>query len=1020
MTKTYWQQIQPLAVNRLAPHGAKYPYDTVEKSIMDDRLTSDFFKLLNGDWKFSYYKHPFHVPDDYFEIHYDDGQWDTIPVPSCWQMHGYDKAVYTNVAYPIPVDPPYVPSENPVGCYRMTFTVDQAWNERRTVLHFGGVSTAFTVYINGKELGYSEGTHLPSEFDITDHLHEGENLMAVEVYKWAASTYLEDQDHWRLHGIFREVYLYSTLKSYIEDYKIDSQLVNDFTDGLMEISTKITNPDKQALSLSYTVYDANGKTVVADTDAFEGDTCHRTFKVDKPSPWTAETPYLYQIVMVLKNGDGHTLDIRSRRFGFISVRMTKSQLLINGVSVILKGVNRHDTHPDKGYAVTREDMLLDIKVMKAHNINCVRTAHYPNDPYWYELCDRYGMYVMDEADLETHGLLRNARLGTCCIGQPVSVNDDPLWTESFIDRGVRMVERDKNHPSIISWSLGNESGFGRNHQAMAEAIRTIDDRPIHYEGAGNIACVDMISRMYPSLDEVLEEGRRKDADRPYFICEFLHSMGNSMGNQQEIWDAIYAHERLIGGCVWEWADHGIRTTNDDGEEYFAYGGDFGDYPNDKKFCIDGTVYPDRRPHTGLLEYKQVIAPVKVYDVNSKGKVLVENRYDFLTLDHLDMTYEVLNDGIVVHEGSRAVHGLEPHHITEVTFELPDRLNLIGEVFLNIYFSEKEGGTLLGSRNTIYTHQTLLNLKDTSGIQTVSSESETTSTTPITVNETGAFVTLSGEGFEIIFDKGYGKVASYNVGSQNLMADGFVENFWRAPTDNDEKGWVGRTDCPAGMWRKVGYDLLWRNVKDVQIFKSEDIVQIVVKSTHGKPAEDSVFDTTATYTISPEGKITVQIDYTPLVWCDSVPRMGVTMSMPAGFEQCRWYGRGPHESYSDKKESALIGIYEATVDEQFENYIVPQENGNKTDTRWLQVSSAQNKGLLFKSKGSFDVSVHHYTAQDLTKAMHTYDLKRRDETIVNIDLAQTGLGNGSCGPADVLEKYKLKPAACVLEFSVIPL
>ncbi len=800
----------------MAPHGAKYPYDTTSKALEDKRENSDYFKLLNGDWKFTYHEHPAYVPDGYYKVAYDDESWDTIPVPSCWQMHGYDRAVYTNVAYQIPVDAPNVPSENPVGCYRRTFAVDAGWKTRRTVLHFAGVSTAFTVYINGEEVGYSEGTHVPSEFDITDYLVDGDNVMAVEVYKWASSTYLEDQDYWRLHGIFREVYLYSSAKSYISDYKVDGQMVNDFVDGQVTIDTKIVNTNNEALTVKYTLYDADQKVVGEVTGTTEGDALSVKMALPKANPWTAETPYLYQVVFEMTDAAGQVIDIRARKFGFITVEMTKTQLLINGVSVILKGVNRHDTNPDRGYAVTREDMLLDLKVMKEHNINIVRTSHYPNDSYWYEICDEYGMYVMDEADLETHGFIRNAGLERNGIGQPVGVNDDAQWTESFIDRGVRMVERDKNHPSIISWSLGNESGYGRNHREMAKAIRAIDDRPIHYESAGHMSGVDMTSTMYPKLTEIIEEGRRSDVDRPYFICEFSHSMGNSMGNLQEIWDAIYAHERLIGGCVWEWADHGIRTTNEDGEEYFAYGGDFGDYPNDMKFCIDGMVYPDRKPHTGLTEFKQVIAPVKVYDVNKQGKILIENRYDFKTLDHLDVTYDLLNDGEVVYTG--VLEGVATKAQTKEAFEvpMPEGINLGSEVFLNLHFTEKEAGSLLGYKNVIYTNQILLNLDSREEVVIID-EPIVGVSKALEVSESGAFVKVTGESFQLTFDTAYGKISSYVSGDVNLVAEGLVENFWRAPTDNDERGWLVERiarQASGEMWVMTFYGVMLKTLRYV--------------------------------------------------------------------------------------------------------------------------------------------------------------------------------------------------------------
>lgn len=1011
MTRQYWKSLETISLNTLAPHAAKYPFDTVEKSLKDDRNASNFFQLLNGDWKFSFYKHPAYVPNDYYAVDFNDTEWAQIPVPSCWQMEGYGQAVYTNVAYPIPVDPPYVPEENPTGLYRHTFTVDEGWKNRRTILHFGGVATAFTVFVNGKEVGYSEGSHMPSEFDVSQYLQEGENLLAVEVYKWATCTYLEDQDYWRLNGIFREVYLYNTAPSYIGDYKVDGQLVNDYTEGDLTIVTSVDGQLNDGMTLECLIYDAEDLEVLKSSVAVVDGCASFSQNVGQVNQWNQESPYLYNLVLVLKDSNGNTLDIRSQKFGYITVEMTASQLLVNGVSVILKGVNRHDTHPDRGYAVTRDDMLQDIQVMIEHNVNCVRTSHYPNDPYWYELCNEYGLYVIDEADLEMHGYIYTDGHPDNGRNMAYALNDDKDWEPLFIDRALRMLERDKNHPSIIWWSLGNESGYGGNHVAMADVIRERDDRPIHYECAGIGLGVDMTSTMYPTVAEVEKQGQTRNIPRPYFICEFIHSMGNSMGNQDEYWELMYQYERLIGGCIWEWADHGIRDTNEDGEEYFAYGGDFGDYPNDLKFCIDGMVYPDREAHTGLLDFKQAVAPLKVRQKGSEGQFEIENRYDFSTLEGLDLTYEVMNDGFFVEGGSIEMPLVLPHESITLKVEIQGEYS--GEVFVNLYFMEKEAKSLLGFKNEIYKAQLPI---DSPAFSKCVLEDRPSKIEKVEETELELKVHVSGQ--EITYDKTYGKLCGYKIDGNELIEDGFEDNFWRAPTDNDEKGWVERRDCPAGEWRQAGFDSLWRNIKSQEIVIEEDLVTITVKVSHGKPSQYLIFNTTTIYKIEPSGIVDVEVIYEPVRQVDQVPRMGVTLTMPKGFEQFKWYGRGPHESYVDKKLSAMIGIYEGTVDEQLENYIIPQENGNKTDTRWAMISNDQGYGLVFEAAESFDVSVHHYTAKDLTVALHTYDLKRRDETIVNIDLAQTGIGNGSCGP-DQLEAYKLKSTVKTLAFRMIP-
>ncbi len=1025
--KYYWKDLKVLNKNALAPHAARIPFPDIDTALQGERGHSSYFMLLNGNWKFKYNTHPAYVPSDYFLEDYDDSEWDIIPVPSCWQMHGYDIPVYTNVLYPYPVDEPNVPEKNPVGCYRMTFNIPKNWTDRRMVLHFGGVSSSFTVFVNGQEVGYSQCSHMPSEFDISDYIVEGKNTLAVEVYKWCAMSYLEDQDFWRLSGIFRDVYLYSTSTLYISDIHVEAGLDAEYTNGMLKADVFAATAEKTAEgSVDIMLFDKddnlvferkNNQLCTGEKDA----AVTVETVVEKPHKWTAETPYLYRLVACIKDKDGHLLETRVVRIGFRRVEIKDSQLFVNGVSIKLKGVNRHDTHPDKGYTVSAEDMLKDMLVMKQHNINTVRTSHYPNDLYWYDLCDKYGMYVMDEADLEIHGFISAANLEKNGIGQAIAVNDDPKWTEAFVDRAVRMVERDRNHPSIIFWSLGNEAGYGSNHDAMAKWIRENDDtRPIHYESAGEAEMVDVVSVMYPSVDRVIEQGERTDDKRPFFICEFIHAMGNSMGNQQEYWEAIYKYPRLIGGCIWEWADHGIRQFTEDGKEWFAYGGDFGDQPNDMKFCIDGTVYPDRIPHTGLIECKQAIAPVVVdaVDLNT-GQIKVLNRYDFVTLEHLDLKWQLLKDDKILKQGTVSGLDIAPHNdkIIHLPFTVDKEQPEKCEYWLNLYFVKKSsdlwadaGFEIAKKQFSVPVHCTYESTKTCGDI-----------THPISVKEDALTLSVSGVQFEAVFDKVDGKLASYNFNGLEMIADGPEENFWRAPTDNDERGWVGREDCIAGKWRESGLDMLLRNVKNVSVENiNEQAVEITVAANFGKAGQYIAFETVVKYLIAGNGSITVNTRFIPKCEVHYLPRLGFTLQMPHGFEQFAWYGRGPHESYADKKESALVGVYKGTVDEQFENYIIPQENGNKAETRWAALTNGNGMGLILCGAPYFDISVHHYTAKDLTEAMHTTDLKKRKETVINIDYTQSGLGNHSCGmDAWPLEKYWLKAEETNFEFVMVP-
>ncbi|PKM68498.1 MAG: beta-galactosidase subunit alpha [Firmicutes bacterium HGW-Firmicutes-2] len=1019
MVKDYWKDLNILSMNTLDPHGSSIPFDSVAQALEGDRLKSSRFKLLNGLWKFKYFKHPAYVPEDYFATTYDDTLWDTLPVPSNWQLHGYDVPVYTNVAYPIPVDPPNVPEENPVGCYRCMFTVNNTWKDLKTILHFGGVSIAFTVYVNGKEVGYSQGSHMPSEFDITPYLQVGENCLSVEVYKWAATSYLEDQDFWRMSGIFREVYLYATLNKHIKDYWVQSLLDTSYKNGILNVEVATEGlENKDEVTVAIALYETPTQLILETSlDVVQGK-AKLEHKIENVKTWNAEIPNLYQMVISMKNKSGEVIDIRRQTVGFRSIQIQSGQILVNGVSVKLKGVNRHDTHPERGYAVTREDMLEDILLMKQHNINMVRSSHYPNDPYWYELCNLYGMYGMDEADLETHGFVRNEGIANNGIGQALGINHLKVWEEAFVDRAKRMVQRDKNQPSILFWSLGNESGYGSNHDAMAAYIRSVDTtRPIHYESAGEAAVADMVSVMYPSVETVIAEGEREDEKRPYFICEFIHSMGNSMGNQQEYFDAIYKYDRLVGGCIWEWADHGISRRDAQKGSWFAYGGDFGDEPNDLKFCIDGMVYPDRRPHTGLLEFKQVIAPIKVTEVDGrKGIIKVENRYDFLDLSHIMMNWELREDGFTILDGFVDNLSIDPHDSEHIY--LPYNLDEIGksecDYHLNAYFITKTPTMFTVGCHEVYKQQ--IEIKANGIIDHVRHNEKTYFSSQL---ENKFELLLEGKDFEIIFDKVYGVLSSIKSEGIETLEEGLTENFFRAPTDNDEKGWVGREDCPAGLWRKAGLDKLGRNVKSVEIRKSQYQVHIEVEANFAKTSEYVAFETTVNYYIQGNGRIDVAMAVRPLLKIDILPRIGMMFKMKSGFDQLSWYGRGPHESYSDKKESALVGIYQGTVDDQFEPYIIPQENGNKTETRWQSLVNEQGVGIMVAAKTLMDFSVMHYDLKNLTEATHTYELKRMPETLVMIDYGQSGLGNGSCGP-DQLEKYKLKPVHTVFEFVILPI
>jgi len=633
-----WETQHVLERNRLEGRAFFIPYADEANALTYERGNSCAFQLLNGVWKFYYGLAPGLTPAPFYEESFNVSDWDDIPVPSSWQFQGYGKPHYTNIVYPFPVDPPHVPSENPTGCYRRDFTISEAWSNQRVVLRFEGVDSAFHVWVNGQPVGYSQGSRLPSEFDITEQVRTGANSVAVRVYQWSDGSYIEDQDMWWLSGIFRDVYLVATPRVHMRDIAVRTELNAHDQGAILKVSTKLSNLTDSAVnghSVELRLLDAQRRPVADvqanETFAIDADgqaALMFEMRVDRPEKWSAESPYLYHLLTTVKDEQGEVLQVIPIRVGFRSVELKGGNFLVNGVPIMLKGVNRHDHHPELGKAVPLQWMIDDVLLMKRHNINAVRTSHYPNDPRFYDLCDEYGLYVIDEADLECHGFGYTADANW--------LSDNSEWEKAYVDRMERMIERDKNHPSIIMWSLGNESFFGRNHEAMAARARFMDPtRLIHYEGDRDAKVADVFSTMYSSVEAMAELGARTDLDKPHILCEYAHAMGNGPGGLKEYWETFYAHKRLQGGFVWEWLDHGIPQHAKNGQKYFAYGGDFGDQPNDGNFVIDGLVMPDRTPSPGLIEYKKVIEPVKVEEVNlSAGQVKVTNRYDFISLDHL--------------------------------------------------------------------------------------------------------------------------------------------------------------------------------------------------------------------------------------------------------------------------------------------------------------------------------------------------------------------------------------------------
>ena len=996
-----WQNQQVLEHNRQPAHATLVPYADLETALAGERGASPFFKLLNGEWRFLYVPSPVDIPAGFEAEEFNSEGWDSIPVPSNWQMLGYGRPNYTNVAYPYPVDPPFVPQENPVGLYRRSFDLPVAWEGRRVFLNFDGVDSAFYVWLNGQKVGYSQGSHLPSEFEITPLIRPGKNNLAVQVFQWSDGSYLEDQDMWRLSGIFRDVTLFATPGVHLRDAFIRTHFDTAFQDAVLSLGVTVKNYTHVPVVPSSVVarlYD-DQKHLVAEQKVCErlalgaGEESVQAvdIPVKAPRKWSAEEPNLYTLVLFLHGSKDALQEVIRFNVGFRQVEAHNGQLFLNGVPIRLKGVNRHDTHPDLGHAVSLESMLTDVISMKQHNINTVRTSHYPNDPRWLDLADRFGLYLIDEADLETHGFH--------FTGDVSQISKDPAWEAAYVDRASRMVERDKNHPAVIIWSLGNESGYGPNHDAMAAWIRKADPtRLIHYEGAGDAAVVDIVSVMYPKVSDLIQQGQKTDDPRPFFMCEYAHAMGNGPGNLKEYWEAIYAYPRLLGGCVWEWVDHAVRQHTPDGEEWFAYGGDFGDQPNDGDFCVDGLNWPDRTPYPGLIEYKKIIAPVKVEAVDLlAGKVTILNRYAFLSLRHLDGAWFLSEGGNLLQQGRLPALEVSAGGAMDVTlpYTLPEPI-AGAEYWLTFRFTLAED-TLWAARGfEIATEQFQLPL------QVPAAPALLIKSMPSLALETSPNrAVVRGEDFSLKLDTFHGVMAEWVYQGKPLLNAGPRINLWRAPTDNDIN--------LAKEWQSVGLDRIQHRVVNAEVLSNDpQAVTMDVEAVLGGYSLAPLFKVRYFTTLYGSGDVVIKTILTPLQ--DGLPplaRVGLQMRLPSSLDRLTWYGRGPHENYVDRQESALVGVYTSTVQEQYVPYVFPQENGNKSDVRWAAVTDSRGIGLLAVGLPLLNVSALHYTPEDLTHARHTYELKQRDETILSLDIVQCGLGSNSCGPGP-LDKYLIDP------------
>ncbi|RDW20713.1 glycoside hydrolase family 2 TIM barrel-domain containing protein [Oceanobacillus chungangensis] len=1020
--KKDYQTLAVLEKNRLKERAYFMSYRNPDDALSYERGKSNGFILLNGQWKFHYAETPELAPSDFYKRNYSADEWDILQVPSNWQMNGYGKPHYTNVQYPFPVEPPFIPSDNPTGSYLRNFHVTKDMLEESVILRFEGVDSAFHVWINGELAGYGTGSRLASEFDITSLLTEGYNTIAVRVYQWSVGSYIEDQDMWWLSGIFRDVYLITKPKVHINDFFVMTTLDENYENAVLEINTvihsQLDNLEKYNLefrlldTLHQEVDKAYQELQLSDMREIEKTI---NIPVSNPNKWTAETPYLYHLLITLMDENGEVIEVIPTKVGFRQVELKDGLIKVNGMPIMFKGVNRHEHHPDLGRAVPIDWMEKDIKLMKQNNINAVRTAHYPDNPRFYDFCDEYGLYVIDETDIECHGFV--------LTGNAHQLSDDSDWQEAYVNRMKRMVERDKNHPSIIIWSLGNESGFGQNHLEMSKWAKQKDPtRLIHYEGETrfimektnnkpeelNVAA-DMFSTMYSSVELMDELGSRTDLKQPHILCEFAHAMGNGPGGFKEYFETFYKHERLQGGFVWEWLDHGIRQFTEDGEEYFAYGGDFGEIPHDSNFVIDGMVMPDRTPSPALIEYKKIIEPVKMEAVDlENGTVRIYNHYDFQDLQHLSSSWTLIADGKIIDSGSLELADILPgkDKIISVPFTLPKEIQYKTDYWLTIQLNQKLDTIWAKAGHEVAWEQFLLPVakEDAKSIKRLN----TTGPLFVRDSENDSNLIVTGDTFRISFNKAHGIIDSWEVNGKEILKKGPSLNFWRATTDNDQLG-SDEFGSPVEErnWKNQGIHMMQQRIIDTnyELTSMKELLTITVHAKVSPPGFNWGFNTTYIYQISNDGVLNIDVAGKKIGQASAtLPRIGLQMELVKEYNQADWYGRGPGESYSDSKQANRFGIWSKSVKDMYTPYVVPQENGNRTDVKWASLTNESGVGL-FIAGDDFNFSAHHYTTENIQIARHTFDLIEQDFIVLNVDHQQQGLGSASCGPG-VLDKYKL--------------
>lgn len=1001
-----WENHQIDGINRMPARAHFLTFPSKEKALLNNNRYTHAFKNLNGVWKFMFLDAPEYSPEGFFNSDFDVTKMDDITVPGNWQLQGYGKMHYSDLWYNFPINPPYVPTENPTGIYKRTFFVEESYRDKKIIIRFCGVDSAYHLWINGKEVGYSKVARNESEFDITDLIRVGEeNDVTVRVYQWSDGTYLEDQDMWWESGIFRDVELIGVPKDGINDYKVIADLDDEYKNGIFKVEAFLRTTKE--VNVTFELVDAGENTVFTKTVvAKEGKACIDEVIADV-NHWTAETPYLYKLFMTVED-NGQIVEVIPQNVGFRNIRLNGETFLVNGVAIKFKGVNRHDYSPQNGRVVSREEIEKDIILMKQFNINAIRTSHYPNSYYLYDLCDEYGMYLIAETDLECHGFE--------LTGDYKWITDDPSWELAYVSRMTRMIERDKNHPAIIFWSLGNESAFGCNFRKMTDVAHEMDPtRLVHYEGDFDVESADVYSTMYTWIENPKKPYLMKDiiekSKKPHIHCEYCHAMGNGPGNLKDYQDLVYAHDKLQGGFIWEWFDHGIESFTESGEKYYRYGGDFGDDPSNKDFCIDGLIMPDRTPSPGLYEYKKVIEPITTTAVDiQKGIINLLSRYDFANLDRFNLVYKVMEDDVILQTGFMAVPSIEARANKDIT--LPYDLSVIkvkpgAHYYVNISYQLREDTSYASSGHELATAQFELPLYKEGimvrpeGILNVEKEHTT--------------LHVKGANFSLDFNLVNGNLMNIVRDGMQVLSKGPRLTLWRAPISNDME--------IIDKLKKVYFlHLEHEVVMNIDYHMEGNILKVEVDTINSTTNSAWHFKTKYVYTVCPSGDILIDVEGTPSgrvdLAPDMLPRIGVSMHLDKSMEHVRYFGMGPGENYADSKEAAQMGLYANTVDGLFTNYVIPQENGNHMGCKWVSMTNDRGMGLLASTEGDFNFSASWYEDKDLDDAKHTCDLVKRDYIVFNVDYKQNALGTNSCGQWQ-LDKYRAKFEDFKLSFRLTP-